>query len=64
MILEQQYKSRGFIVKNIEMSGSSQLEKVFSTLLLADWTSVAMAKIYGLEAEQVPMVEEFKKMID
>ncbi|MBN1779243.1 MAG: hypothetical protein JW816_03425 [Candidatus Buchananbacteria bacterium] len=63
LVLEQQYKSRRFIVKTIETKGKSEMERVFSSLLLADWFAFYTAKNYGLEAEQVPMVEEFKKMI-
>ena len=37
--------------------------KIFSSLLLADWTAYYTALAYGLEPEQVPMVEEFKKLI-
>jgi len=37
--------------------------KIFSSLVLADWTAYYTALEYGLEPEQVPMVEEFKKLI-
>ena len=37
--------------------------KIFSSLILADWAAYFTAKGYGVEAEQVPMVEEFKKRI-
>jgi hypothetical protein len=47
----------------IEMSEKNKLEKIFNYLLLADWTAVHIANLYGLESEQVPMVEEFKKLI-
>lgn len=58
------YKDRGFACENIEMKGKNTWEKIFSSLLLADWTAVSIANMYGLESEQVPMVEEFKKLIE
>lgn len=61
--LAQLYKDRGLKVKMIEMSEKNKLEKIFNYLLLADWTAVHIANLYGLESEQVPMVEEFKKLI-
>ena len=43
--------------------GDNRLQKMFSSLLIADWTALHLSKIYGTEAEQVPMVEEFKRLI-
>ncbi len=62
-ILEKLYKDRGLKVKFIELAGESHWEKIFNSLLLADWTSFYTAEQYGLEAEQVPMVEEFKSEV-
>ncbi|MDP4001346.1 MAG: bifunctional phosphoglucose/phosphomannose isomerase [bacterium] len=62
-VLQKLYEDRGLPVEVIEMKGSSKLEKVFTSLLLADWAALYIAELYGLEAEQVPMVEEFKKLI-
>ncbi len=62
-ILEQLYTDRGLSVEVITVSGANKAEKIFSSLLLADWTAVNTAENYGLEAEQVPMVEEFKKLM-
>jgi glucose/mannose-6-phosphate isomerase len=61
--LEGLYKDRGLPVQVLEMSGGSVFEKIFSSLLLADWVAYYTARQYGLEAEQVPMVEEFKRLI-
>ncbi len=62
-VLEKLYRERGLPVELIEMKGESKLEKIFNSLLLADWTALYIAEQYGLEPEQVPMVEEFKKLI-
>lgn len=57
------YRARGLLVYEIELSGVSRADKIFGSLMLADWTSVMLGEHYGVETEQVPMVEEFKKQI-
>lgn len=62
-ILEKLYQDRGLNIESIEMTGKNIFHKIFSSLLLADWAAYYTAKEYGVEAEQVPMVEEFKKLM-
>src|SRR3989338_7270101 len=62
-VMEKLYADRGFPVSVLELRGSSKIEKIFSSLVLADWAAYHTAEIYGLESEQVPMVEEFKKLV-
>lgn len=62
-VLEKLYNDRELPVTVIELKGATRLEKIFNSLLLADWTAVHTAELYDLESEQVPMVEEFKKLI-
>ncbi len=62
-ILEKLYRDRGLAIEILPLEGKTLFEKVFSCLLLADWTSLFLAEHYGLESEQVPMVEEFKAMM-
>jgi glucose/mannose-6-phosphate isomerase len=62
-VLERLYKDRGLPVEMVEIEGPSKFHKIFSSLILADWAAYYTAEQYGLESEQVPMVEEFKKMI-
>ncbi len=62
-VLKKLYKKRGLVVESVPVAGANQAQKIFESLLLADWTAVSIAAHYGLESEQVPMVEEFKKMI-
>jgi len=57
------YKKRKLATLNIKLSGNSRWLEIFSNLLVADWASYYTSQAYGLESEQVPMVEEFKKMI-
>lgn len=62
-ITEKLYRDREFKTESINLSGENHFHKIFSSLLLADWTSYFLGKEYGVEIEQVPMVEEFKKLI-
>lgn len=62
-ITEKLYADRGLKTEILELKGEV-LEKIFNSLMLADWVAVYIAEIYGLESEQVPMIEEFKKRIE
>jgi len=62
-VLEKQLYQRGLPVINCELTGNSRLEKIFSSLLFADWVALYLAQHYGRDPEQVPMIEEFKKLI-
>lgn len=62
-ILEKLYRDRDLPVFTVDLKGKNSLHKIFSSLVLADWTALYTAKLYGLEAEQVPMVEEFKRLM-
>ena len=61
--LEQLYRQRGLKLLSVQLKGKSRLERIFNSILLADWVSYYTSHNLGLESEQVPMVEEFKKMI-
>lgn len=62
-ILAGLYRAQGIDVHELNMEGSTRLFKMFSSIILADWTAFYVAKSYGVDPEQIPMVEEFKKMI-
>lgn len=62
-VLEKLYRDRGFGVEVVQLKGFNMFHRIFSSLLIADWTAVYTAQNYGLESEQVPMVEEFKKLV-
>ncbi len=61
--LEKLYKNRNLPVEVLELKGKDEWYKIFSSLMLADFVAYYIAIGYGLEPEQVPMVEEFKKLI-
>lgn len=62
-VLEKLYKDRGLSVDVIDIKGMDKYHKVFASLILADWTAYYTAQSYGLDAEQVPMIEKFKMLI-
>ncbi len=62
-VLEKLYRDRGFKTDVVLLQGKTRIGKIFNALNLADWTAYYTAKMYGTEPEQVPMVEEFKKLI-
>ena len=62
-ILKELYENRGLPIQVLELVGKNKFHKIFSSLVLADWIAYYTARQYNLEPEQVPMVEEFKKLI-
>jgi glucose/mannose-6-phosphate isomerase len=62
-VLERLYHDRGFKVEIVLLQGKTEIQKIFNALILADWTAYHTAKLYGADPENVPMVEEFKKLI-
>ncbi|MBI5079477.1 bifunctional phosphoglucose/phosphomannose isomerase [Candidatus Wolfebacteria bacterium] len=62
-ILENIYRRKGLAVENYEIEGINAWEKIFSSLIVADWASYYTATAYGLNPEEVEIVEEFKKLL-
>lgn len=62
-VLKKMYEDRNLPVEVLEISGKNKFHKIFSSIALADWVSYYTAMQYRLKPEQVPMVEEFKKLI-
>jgi len=53
-------QKRGFPVEDIPLTGTTVFEKIFSSLVLADWTAFYTAQAYGSDPQNVPVIEEFK----
>ena len=62
-VCKKLYTDRNFSVTEVALKGGSTLERIFSSLLIADWTALHFSRTYGTEAEKVPMVEQFKRLI-
>jgi len=56
-------EERGLPVNRIDLEKGPVFQKIFNSLLLADWTALALSGIYGTEPEAVRIIEEFKKLI-
>lgn len=62
-ITKKLYENRAFPVTILQLEGKGIWERIFTSLLTADWAALFTAQQYGAEAEQVPMVEEFKRLM-
>ena len=62
-VLEDIYKEKDLPVENIEMAGKNIWEKMFSSLLLADWVAFYTADQYQLEAEETEIITRFKNIL-
>lgn len=62
-VLAEVYQKRGLGVETIELEGEGLL-KLFSSLALADWVSYFLAVEKGIDPMSVPVIEEFKKLIN
>jgi glucose/mannose-6-phosphate isomerase len=62
-VCKKLYEVRGLPVTEVALQGRSVLERIFSSLILADWTALHLSRKYGTEAQEVPMVETFKRLI-
>lgn len=62
-VLKKLYEDRNLPVKTIQLTGETVFERIFNSLMLADWTALYLSSAYGTEPVAVPMVEEFKKLI-
>ena len=64
MILKSLYEKRNLEVVILKLEGKNKFHKIFSSLVLADWTSFYLAQEYGVDPIDVSMIEEFKKLME
>lgn len=62
-VLEKLYRDRNLKIEILELKGKDFWHKAFLSLALADWVAYYTALEYGQNPEQIPMQEEFKKLI-
>ncbi len=63
VITKKLFAQRGLKIFSLKIQGISRWQRIFQSFLVADWTALFLAEKYGVESEQVPMVEEFKKLM-
>lgn len=56
-------KEKGIETTFVEIEGANVFEKIFTTLLIGDWTSYYLALKYNQDPTPVKMVEDLKKML-
>ncbi|MBI4085832.1 MAG: hypothetical protein HY433_01145 [Candidatus Liptonbacteria bacterium] len=62
-VMRRIFTNRGFRSEVILLGGKNCWEKIFSSIMLADWTSYYTGKQYHAEPEAVKMIEEFKRLV-
>jgi glucose/mannose-6-phosphate isomerase len=62
-VLRDIYQEKDLTVELIELKGENVWEKIFSSLLLADWTAFYTAEQYQLEAQETEIITRFKNII-
>lgn len=62
-VTEKMYEKRELGVDVVHMGEGSSFHKIFSSLMIVDWASFYLAEYYGHDPANVPMVEEFKRLI-
>ncbi len=62
-ITSRLYEKKGLAVDRLMLKGGGMWEKIFSNTLIADWAAYSIAQANGADPENVPMIEEFKKLI-
>ena len=62
-VTKKVFEDRGFMVLNIDLSGPSPWHKSFANILSAMWTSFFLAEYYGVDSEDISMIEDFKKSL-
>lgn len=62
-VTEQLYSERGISFTRLQLTGKGRSERIFGSLILADWTALKTAEQYKAEPEAVLIIERFKKLI-
>lgn len=62
-ITKKLYADRGLAVTTFQISGDTVFEKSFNSLILADWITLNVSKMYGTVPDKVQIVEELKKLM-
>ncbi len=62
-VTKELLKDKEINLIDIEFFGKNNLEKFFSSILLAMWTSYNLALLYEIDPVLVPLVEDFKKLL-
>jgi hypothetical protein len=62
-ILQNIFQEKKLKIQKIKLNKTSNLEKIFSSILLANFTSYYLAEKYSVDPEDLFLIENFKKII-
>lgn len=62
-ISRKTFEDRGFTVLTVDIAGPSLWHKTFTGIITAMWASSYLAEYYGVNPEDVSMIEDFKKSL-
>jgi len=62
-VMKKLLQERNLPVEVIELADESRFRQVFMSLTIAEWTAYWIAKNNNVDPEEVPLIEEFKKLI-
>ncbi len=62
-LTEHLLKKRGVLIVRPPLSGKSQLEKTWRTIVLADWTSYFLAQVNRVDPKEIKIVEELRNLM-
>lgn len=56
-------KKKGVAAEEISLIGETRLEKMWNSIMLADWTAYELAKLNGVDPAENKTIEELKKLM-
>ncbi|MEY4440405.1 MAG: hypothetical protein RLY49_31 [Candidatus Parcubacteria bacterium] len=62
-VLKELFKQKSITYLEIDISNTNVYQKVFETIVLGDFVAVYIAEKAGVPQADVPLIEEFKKML-
>jgi len=62
-ILKEILKKKGFPMEILKLVGKNVWEKIFLSLLIADWAAYYIAEQYGLKAQETEIINKFKNIM-
>ena len=62
-ILKEILKKKGFSMETLKLEGINIWEKIFFSLLVADWAAYYIAEQYGLKAQETEIINRFKDIL-
>jgi glucose/mannose-6-phosphate isomerase len=62
-VTEKLLRERNLSLEVVELADESRFRQVFMSLTIAEWTAYWIAKNNNVDPEEVPLIEEFKKLI-